>query len=243
MGLQEIIVLIVVVGGIIGSIMEKVGKQKPSGPKSDADEIARRRRRQLEELSGEAPTDAAAAPENLRVGEFEERQRARAAYEARVAEMRPQQTDGMDDERAHMAQKQHQQQTSDNQRRQQLDALSNRPSKKRRRSRQAAPPPMPVETEPAQPHLAPLGDAVAGRRLGSLDLGRGVTEVDTYHVPGDQTMEHVHRHVPDAPVLDAAAAGAKPGKSRLLAAMQGRSWRDLMLLKEVLDPPLSERRE
>ncbi len=237
MGLDEIIVIVAVVAGIIGSIMEKVGKQKKTAPKPrvDTDEIARQRREQLAELTG------AARPENLRVGEHEERQRARAAYEARAAELRPQET-GMAAEDIRMEAQRRQQQGGDDRRRQQLDRLSGKPQRKRRRpSSRPVPPPLEPELEPAQAHLDQLGESVATRRLGSLDLGRGVTEVDTYHVPGDQTMEHVHRHVPDAPVLEAAAAGAMPGKSRLFAAMQGRSWREVMLLKEVLDKPLSER--
>lgn len=235
MGLDEIIVIVAVVAGIIGSIMEKAGKNKKTAPKPrvDPDEAARRRREQLAELTGQAQ------PENLRVGEYEERQRARAAYEARAAEQQPQRT-GMADEELRMEAQRRVQRSGDEGRRSQLDRLSGKPQKKRRKPARSAPPQdVEPEVQRAPAHVDQLGESVSGRRLGSLDLGRGATEVDTYHVPGDQSMEHVHRHVPDAPTAE--AAGAPAGKSRLFSVMKARSWRDVMLMKEILDPPLSER--
>ena len=235
MGLDQIIVIIAVVAGIIGSIMEKAGKNKKTAPRPrvDPDEAARRRREQLAELTGQAQ------PENLRVGEYEERERARVAYEARAAELQAQRT-GMADEETRMAAQRRVQRSGDDGRRSQLDRLSGKAQKKRRKMMRQTPTiEVQPQLEPASAHLEHLGESVSSRKLGSLDLGRGATEIDTYHVPGDQTMEHVHRHVADAPTAE--PAGAPAAKSRLFSVMKTRSWRDAVLMKEILDPPLSER--
>lgn len=251
-----IVAVLFILGGIFGQAKQQKGKSRAGGAgggggdgAAGLDELARRRRAQLESLArqrggggGSVPT---VTPDNLNVTEAMERQAAQAAYEARADQMRQEQGEArLAREQALAERKQMQTLEAEARRRAQLDRLVQRsqqppPAKqKRRRNRPARqePPPLEWQEEPAVPHMEREGET---SRIGATPLGRGVTEVDAFSHPQDLDMVEVHRHVADAPASGAAAAK----KSFLGQVMTGQDWRRMLVMREVLDKPVGLREE
>jgi hypothetical protein len=87
---------------------------------------------------------------------------------------------------------------------------------------------------------------VASRHVGHDDLGSGVSQVDPIHADVYLDGDVTHRHVTDVTdAADAADAASEPVRSRaslLLRAGMG-SWRHAVMMKAILDPPVSMRGE
>ncbi|MEX2213732.1 MAG: hypothetical protein WD768_06370 [Phycisphaeraceae bacterium] len=80
-----------------------------------------------------------------------------------------------------------------------------------------------------------LGSEIASRHVGHDDLGSGASQVDPmhtdYYVDGDVSHRHVSDVIGDTP---AARAG-------LLAKTGLKSWKHAIMIKEILDQPISIR--
>lgn len=266
-----IVAILTILGGIFGQANEakktkerQAGKRDTSGPVTGLDSLAQRRREQLEAMARKRTGGATGGsrsgsgmvqpgrPDNMTTTQTTEREAARAAYAERAAAMREpgqlntmltrgeaggQAQAGADAERAAVKTRRDARTTEDN--RQGIEQRARRKQEKRRS--RPKPPQLPEHREEDQRpsrHLEQLGTDVSGRHVAIAELGKGASEVDTsLHGDAYETQE-VHRHVTD--VSDAGAA--VPNRpSRLAAMMAGRSWREVFVLKEVLDPPVTMR--
>jgi len=241
--------------------------EQPTG--SSLDDIAQRRRQQLEALARRRRPGATPGPQptNMSTAQTVEREAARAAYEDRAATLRqsenvnpmlarggsqessPREDDrlnpmltrgeaggraqaGADAERgalkarraaqvrenARLGKEQRASQKQEAKLRAKLQA-------KQRRTREQ----VELVIEPQVPSL----------RAGMSDLARGATQAEpSIHSDAYASDEDVHRQATDAGTVHVEAR-----KSRLASMMIGRSWREVLILKEVLDRPLSMREE
>ena len=267
----EIISIIIAIGVILSGIFGQANEAKKTQQKREArkrgeglageqgnvsglDEIAQRRRQQLEALAKQrrGGTSTSALPNNITTAQSLERAAAKAQYEAREAGKREHEKvnpmlawgeaggtaqAGADAARAEMrasrAAKQSEgarrgidqrirgKQQAKAQRQAQREAQRQAELAEQARARRV----VMVEDESEGPRRAPLSED-----------GRGTPVADAFvHQSAYETVA-VDRTVPDNVTVPGVAT-----KSRIADLMKGRSWRDVIMLKEMLDPPLSMR--
>lgn len=244
-----IVAIVVILSGIFGQAAEAKKTQQKKRARREAaatpgslDDLASRRRQQLEALAQQRRSGDTARPAALS-GQAADRAASRAEFEAGAAAKREM---GAVNEMLSRGQRMGEGSRVEADR---VEALrrraalelqaqqqrSARSGKKQRRGRQK-PPRLPAEPKPAP--RARLGSGVS-ERMGTIsDLGRGVTTVET-SVHAGAYADEVHRHVAD--VAEAPAAQVAQRSSPLAKMIAGRGWRDIFVLKEVLDPPLAMR--
>ncbi len=253
--LFAVIVIIMVIGSAIKNATAKrpnqgggsagrttgggAGRTTPRGQAGGgsptADELAARRRAQLEELArrrqarvggqGGGQASRPSAPPlgpDTSMGERQQLEAQRRAQAERAEAMR-RQAQAAEQERARAAEEARRRQT-EIERRRQLAAQQRAQEEAARRQ----------QAEQRQRRLSSIEDRPApGSRL-----GQGVTLVDEDdpHVDLDTGMSTVHRHVPDA---DTPYAIAHVRKGKLRITRDGL--RQAIILKELLDRPVSMR--
>lgn len=260
---QEIItwsvVLVIMVGSWVAKqVKESQGRRSSEGQSGNAgetdagreqrlQELAARRREQLRQMSqqrGTQPTGPGEQPTNLTSAQHGERARARTLYERRAEALRRAQSQGQpaaqprpplaqpvghaqarepyaatearaaEPAHAHTAETERHQQAEQAQRQQRLDSLANRER----------------DQETARERVRAKRDAELGAGA------RNVVERSAHRADGESSTRRI---VADAEstayVLDSKA------RSRFQAALQGRSLRDAIVLKEILGRPLALR--
>ena len=243
-----IFIAIMVIGAIANAVKDLWQKKDETKPESDkgsrplqdqpssrpagqspADELAARRRRQLQELArrrtGSQPQPPAQTgePANLTSAQRAQRQRAKAEYERRAAELSAQR------------QAEAQRRTVDAPPRQARPTRPQTTPQQPPTPGQRQAPRQTVEQRHLQTGVRTLRSKRAiGAEPGSHNLGAGATQVDVSR--GGHEGEPVHRHVPDV-------LAAPPRGPSMIAKMLGqkRSLQRAIVLKEILDRPIGLR--
>ena len=238
---------IIIVGGWVAKAIKNVsgsgggGGSTSTGTRQRLDELAARRREQLQQLARQRRGQTGSEPTNLSMAERIQRARAKGDYEKRAQRLRSQQAEpartgemearvAAEREARASAQREAQvrQQRVEEHRRQELQRQAQlREQKRRAQLRQ--------QQQQRRQRPTPTSHKTL-RKLMPSELGKGAREVDTeqHSLTGSDESSRVHRHVPDAVMLVEHHAARR-------IQFNARSLRQAIILKELLDPPVALR--
>ena len=232
--------LVIVVGGWVAGQLKRMREKPSAAPKPSEEapsqpslgpqrleDLAAKRRMELQKMvqqrraqRGARPA-AEARPENLKLGQLEQREQARLQYQSRA--------DALEREREVQRGKPQPQRSSTSP---SAPAQPSGPPRRPRWPRLRAGRPRPALQPRQGAHRPPSPTSQRRQQPVSPPLDEGVVEIVELESTGVQTEMRVKRRVSD--VIDTP-------KSRKVLTLRGSSIRDAFILKEILDRPLSLR--